>query len=136
MLCAGVATLADVLVLADADPSRAPLAVREALAGVVVSKRDRVNGGLAQFVWNHGARRARDIGRAWCKVGAVDNGELLCALADELDTRDTPEADDAVEAFIHYGKAVGPLLRDVPSVTDELDEAIVEWSLEHPELFG
>lgn len=98
--------------------------------------RDLRNGGFDQFVWNHGAERAREIGRAWREVGAVENGELLCRLADVLDTQEPFEPDQVVAAFHRYRVEVKGPEFEVPGVEDELEEALLEWAIEHAELFG
>lgn len=132
----GAVTFSQILILVDADPPAAPPEIMAALGGLRECRRDLNNGGFDQFVWNHGPERAREIGLAWRLVGAVENGELLCWLADELEAQAPVEAgDDVVDAFLRYRTLVKGPDFDIPRVADELEEAVLEWVLEHPERF-
>ncbi len=131
----GVATFSQLLILVDTEPPQAPPEVMAALAGLLACRRDLNNGGFDQFVWNHGAERARAIAAAWREVGAVENAELLCWLADELPVQPPVDPDDVTGAFFRYRRAVNGPTFDVPPVADELEEALLERVLERPERF-
>ena len=135
MLGAGLAELTDLLDMVNADPPRMPEVICRAVAGLYTCRADLANGGLDQFVWNHGAEVARSIGMVWRAVGAISNGELLCELADALPADPQPQA-DTVAAFMAFRAAVGGPDFDVPEVADELAEALLEWAAEHPEALG
>jgi hypothetical protein len=134
------AELGDVLCVVHAslerDEDLAPKVLQTAVMGKYQVERDFANGGADQFVWNNGSDIAREIGEAWRAVGAVENGELLVWLADELDALSTEVSDDDIAGepvrwFMAYRTRVGGPEFGIPDPDTELAEALVEWAIEH-----
>lgn len=136
----GTAEFEDVMCAINATFERetqiAPEILVDAIVGKYESDRDFANGGADQFVWNKGSELARRFGGAWRGVGAVENGELLVRLADELEAyRDEVGEEalgqDSVHHFLSYRKRVKGPEFGIPEPGVELYEAVVEWALEH-----
>jgi len=132
--------LSDVLCLVSASFERddpvAPAPLIEAVIAKYETDRDYANGGADQFVWNNGSELARRFGEAWRAIGALENGDLLVRLADELDAYrseigDDKLADDPVQRFLGYRKRVSGPFFGIPEPGEELAEALVEWAIEH-----
>ena len=132
--------LGDVLCLVSASFERDHPVAPQPLIDAVIAKyetdRDYANGGADQFVWNNGAGLARQFGEAWRAVGAVENGDLLVRLADELDAYRAEVSDDDISAdpvkrFLEYRKRVDGPYFGIPEPGDELAEVLVEWAIEH-----
>lgn len=120
--------------MATAEPPQAPEVVCLSVEGVFRLERDIENGGLDQAAWNQGADVARAIGQAWRRIGAIENGEVLCMLADAVEAAE--RTDDAVKDFMRYRRAVGGPFYAIPEVMEEVGEALVEWAEENPGQFG
>ena len=77
--------LGQVLDLAAASMQRsrplAPQSVLDAVYCVYLTDRDVGNGGLDQFVWNHGVEQARWVAASFRAVGALENADVLDMLA-------------------------------------------------------
>lgn len=140
---AGTAEVGDVLLLAHASMERDEALVPDVVIAAVAARheaaRDVTNGGLDQFVWNHGVERARAVADAWCRVGAVENGELVHRLADALsDYQEEVGAaaiqDSPVQNFLAYRARVEGPYFGIPEPDEELGEAVLEWALENAAL--
>lgn len=128
--------LRHVLCLADAAASYevelVPREVVAAVAAVVELGRDVDNGGLDQFVWNHGVEISREVAAALRAVGALENADVLDRLAAELAAREVPDEDAAgpVARFLAFRRAVQGPEFGVPDHREEAAEAILEYVLE------
>ena len=135
------ADIDDVLCLVHASIQRdnglAPTVLVHAVIALNQTARDFSNGGADQVVWNHGSTAARAFGDAWRAVGAVENGDLMHRLADELDAMrsELELLHDPVQAFLAYRTRVAGPFFGIPDPSDELAEALVEWAIEHPNDF-
>lgn len=126
----------NVVVLATAAPGYAielvPPAVVEALAAVFELDGDVANGGLDQFVWNHGVEISRQVAAALRAVGALENADVIDRLAGELAAR-ADEDGDPVARFLAFRRAVKGPEFGIPGHQEEAAEAILEYVLERAE---
>ncbi len=119
----------------------APPLLVEALVGRSSCIRDYNNGGIDQIVWNQGVDYARRVGQAWYNIGAVEHGELLLRLSDDLarfldQTEPSDLESNPVEIFLEFRRAVGGPEFGVPDLDGELAEAMAEWAYENADSFG
>ena len=130
-------SLSDVLLLVNASLEReAPLVpqpVTDAVCAKFATDRDFANGGADQFAWNHGAEVTQRVAAAFRAVGAIENGDLLARLADELEAyqKEVGEEGDVVRLFLGSRKRVGGPFFRIPEPDEELAEALLEYVVEH-----
>ncbi|NVB38831.1 DUF4375 domain-containing protein [Pseudenhygromyxa sp. WMMC2535] len=126
--------------LAGAEPPWAPAPILTAITAMLAAEPDLANGGIDQLVWNTGPGMAREFAAAWRAVGAIENAELLVELAHAYEQFTSEQgteqiAADPVRAFFQFRKRVGGPWLASPDPHAELGEALLEWSLEHPNAF-
>jgi hypothetical protein len=133
-------SLAHVLLLAEASlngpTSLVGRPVIEAVGAVSLCERDLANGGLDQFVWNQGANIARRVAAAFRAVGALENADVIDALAVELDgylgeNDAAAVAQDPVRHFLAYRRRGGGPFFAIPELHHEVGEALVEYAIAH-----
>jgi hypothetical protein len=130
-------SLSDVLVLVGAslelEVPLVPQPVTDAVCAKWATDRDFANGGADQFAWNHGAEVTRRVAADFRAVGALENGDLLARLADELEAyqKEVGEEGDVVRRFLGYRKRVGGPFFRIPEPDEELAEALLEYVVEH-----
>jgi hypothetical protein len=133
-------SLSDVLTLVAAGLDDEKLYVPEAVQKAVVAKwqtdRDFANGGMDQFVWNHGVEEARWVAGSFRAVGAIENADLIDRLATELESflKEVSQEEvsaDSVRRFLDYRKRVEGPYFDCPDPGDEVGEALTEYLIAH-----
>jgi hypothetical protein len=137
--------LGDVLHLVTASMQRsrpvAPQSVIDAVHGVYLTDRDVANGGLDQFVWNHGVERARWVAASFRAVGALENADVLDQLAGELDSYQLevgvePVRADPVEHFLAFRRRGGGPYFAIPEIREEVGESLIEHAIAHSDEFA
>lgn len=102
---------------------------------------DFVNGGYDLVAWNHDADAVRRYAQAFRAVGAIENGELLDALAAALERHQLTHGELAIAAdpvthFHAFRRAVRGIGAGVPHPDDELAEVLVEYVITRSDALG
>jgi hypothetical protein len=121
--------------------SLAPQAVIDAVRGVYLTDRDVANGGLDQFVWNHGIEQARKVAEAFRAVGALENADVLEQLAAELESYQREVGDEAIRAdavghFLVFRRRGGGPYFAIPEIHEEVGESLIEYAIAHADDFA
>ncbi len=119
----------------DAEPL-APQPLVDAVLGAWSAERDIANGGLDQYVWNHGVDESRRVAASFREVGALENADVIDMLADELERCRSeigpdPISSDPVRHFLTFRRRGGGPFFAIPDLDDEIGEAIVEYVIAH-----
>jgi len=84
---------------------------------------------MDQVVWNIGHERAREVGKAFRAVGALENADLVDRLAGVLAEQPAGDA-DPVTRFMAFRRAVSGPFFGIPEPQAELGEVVLEYVLE------
>jgi len=119
----------------------APQSVIDAVECVYLTDRDVANGGLDQFVWNHGAEQARWVAASFRAVGALENADVLDQLAGEFESyrREVGEEAirvDPVDHFLAFRRRGGGPFFPIPGIRAEEGESLIEHAIAHAEEFA
>jgi hypothetical protein len=137
--------LRQILDLATASMQRSgplvPQTVLDAVYCVYLTDSDVVNGGLDQFVWNHGVEKARWVAASFRAVGALENADVLDVLAGELDSYQCGVGEDAIGAdpvgqFLAFRRRGGGPYFAIPEIREELGESLIEHAIDHGSEFA
>jgi hypothetical protein len=137
--------LRQILDLATASMQRSrplvPQTVLDAVYCVYLTDRDVANGGLDQFVWNHGVEQARWVAASFRAVGALENADVLDVLAGELDSYQREVGDDATAAdpvaqFLAFRRRGGGPYFPIPEIHEEVGESLIEHAIDHASEFA
>jgi hypothetical protein len=132
--------LGQILALATASLQRSrplvPQTVLDAVYCVYLTERDVANGGLDQFVWNHGVEQARWVAASFRAVGALENADVLDRLAGELESYQREVGDDAAAAdpvgqFLAFRRLGGGPYFPIPEIREEVGESLIEHAIDH-----
>jgi hypothetical protein len=119
----------------------APQSVLDAVFCVYLTDRDVANGGLDQFVWNHGVERARWVAASFRAVGALENADVLDMLAGELDSYQREVGEEAIGAdpvdqFLAFRRRGGGPYFAIPEIREEVGESLIEHAIAHADEFA